>query len=271
MTNDPCLSNDSAGTCVASYTCGEHTVTNYTTANIGNINPFRYRGYYFDTETGFYYLNARYYDPQIKRFLSADSYINSNGDLTGYNMYAYCSNNPVMYIDPTGEALIGLFIGIIITAIVVDTVVETTILLTSDEYKAKNVFNGKTVEIPNSAFFNNPIAQYFYADYLYENVKYDDGTKFFTGDVYDIIGEWQVHNVAFWMTLGTAVVGALALDPIAATAGTMALPFTFKSGMDLNLGSSLESEKDRWYVYYPSQILKWLNKIGSLNCLNWGD
>lgn len=65
--------------------------------------------------------------------------------------------------------------------------------------------------------------------------------------------------------------GALALDPIAATAGTMTLPFTFKSGMNLNLGSSLESEKDRWYVYYPSQILKWLNKIGSLHCLNWGD
>ena len=89
MANDPCLSNDSTGTCVASYTCGEHTVTNYTTANIGNINPFRYRGYYFDTETGFYYLNARYYDPQTKRFLSADhiNYLGANGDINAFNLF----------------------------------------------------------------------------------------------------------------------------------------------------------------------------------------
>ncbi|MBO5312838.1 MAG: RHS repeat protein, partial [Clostridia bacterium] len=62
---------DANGSCVASYTYnawGECTVTNHTSANIGNLNPFRYRGYYYDTETGFYYLNARYYDPQIKRF-----------------------------------------------------------------------------------------------------------------------------------------------------------------------------------------------------------
>ena len=91
------------GNCVASYTYnawGEHTVTNYTSANIGNINPFRYRGYYYDTETGFYYLNARYYDPQIKRFISADEigYLGANGDLNSYNLYAYCSNNPMVYI-----------------------------------------------------------------------------------------------------------------------------------------------------------------------------
>ena len=93
---------DTSGNCVASYTYnawGEQTVTNYTSANIGNINPFRYRGYYYDTETGFYYLNARYYDPQIKRFVNADTYINANGDFDGFNMYAYCSNNPIILRD----------------------------------------------------------------------------------------------------------------------------------------------------------------------------
>ena len=67
-------------------------------------NPFRYRGYYYDTETGLYYLQSRYYNPAWGRFLNADGYINANGDLTGYNMYAYCSNNPIMYVDPTGQA-----------------------------------------------------------------------------------------------------------------------------------------------------------------------
>ena len=65
-------------------------------------NSFRYRGYFYDEETGLYYLNSRYYDPAIGRFLNPDIYVNANGDLTGFNMYAYCSNNPVMGYDPTG-------------------------------------------------------------------------------------------------------------------------------------------------------------------------
>ena len=66
-------------------------------------NPFRYRGYYYDGETGYYYLQTRYYSPDLGRFLNADGYLNANGDILGYNMFAYCSNNPVMGYDPTGE------------------------------------------------------------------------------------------------------------------------------------------------------------------------
>ena len=66
------------------------------------LNPFRYRGYYYDSETGYYYLQTRYYNPEWGRFLNADGYINANGDILGYNMFAYCSNNPVMGYDPEG-------------------------------------------------------------------------------------------------------------------------------------------------------------------------
>ena len=71
---------------------------------IGNINPLRYRGYYYDTETGFYYLQSRYYDPAIGRFISADTFATTdcNGFLSS-NMFAYCENNPVMCSDPVGE------------------------------------------------------------------------------------------------------------------------------------------------------------------------
>ena len=117
---------DINGNCVASYTYnawGECTTTNHTSAYIGNINPFRYRGYYYDTETGFYYLNARYYDPQIKRFINADSIdiITATPDaLTDKNLYAYCDNNPIMRGDNGGEfwhILAGAAIGAVIGAV----------------------------------------------------------------------------------------------------------------------------------------------------------
>ena len=82
-------------------------------------NPFRYRGYYYDTETDLYYLNSRYYDPAVGRFLNADGYINANGDLIGFNMFAYCSNNPVMRVDETGELCSWLKKTIAAVAIVV--------------------------------------------------------------------------------------------------------------------------------------------------------
>ncbi len=88
---------------------GNHTVQDPNgTANgdasfIGNINPIRYRSYYYDTETGLYFLQSRYYDPKTGRFISIDdiSYVSPN-TVNGINLYAYCLNNPVMMVDPSG-------------------------------------------------------------------------------------------------------------------------------------------------------------------------
>ena len=67
-------------------------------------NPFRYRCYYYDTETGFYYLNSRYYDPQTRRFISADSMVTNTGtDVFGYNLYSYCNNSPLNRTDSNGH------------------------------------------------------------------------------------------------------------------------------------------------------------------------
>ncbi len=71
---------------------------------ITRINPLRYRGYYYDTETGFYYLQSRYYDPSIGRFINADSFASTGQGFIGYNMFAYCTNNPVMFSDHSGFA-----------------------------------------------------------------------------------------------------------------------------------------------------------------------
>ena len=70
--------------------------------HIGNLNPFRYRGYYLDTETGLYYLMSRYYDPVTHRFVNADGYFQSGENVLDANMSAYCRNNPISFVDPTG-------------------------------------------------------------------------------------------------------------------------------------------------------------------------
>ncbi len=96
---------DDSGVLYAEYSYdawGKCTIKS-NTDNIANINPFRYRGYYYDEETSLYYLNARYYDPEVGRFISADTveYLNPAA-INGLNLYAYCNNNPIMYTDPYG-------------------------------------------------------------------------------------------------------------------------------------------------------------------------
>ena len=79
--------------------------------HIGNLNPFRYRGYYYDTETKLYYLQSRYYDPEIGRFITIDdiSYLDPDA-INGLNLYAYCGNNPVVLSDSSGNFAISTFL-----------------------------------------------------------------------------------------------------------------------------------------------------------------
>ena len=72
--------------------------------HIANINPIRYRGYYYDYESGLYYINSRYYDPGIRRFISADDESTVSGaTITDNNLFAYCDNNPVTREDYDGD------------------------------------------------------------------------------------------------------------------------------------------------------------------------
>ena len=70
---------------------------------LAEINPLRYRGYYYDSETGFYYLQSRYYDPVNRRFISADRHLSTGQGFVGTNMFAYCNNSPVFLADYDGD------------------------------------------------------------------------------------------------------------------------------------------------------------------------
>ncbi len=70
--------------------------------SLGVVNPLRYRSYVYDQETKLYYLQSRYYDPEMGRFLNADSLMSSESNILGTNVFAYCNNNSVMYSDGSG-------------------------------------------------------------------------------------------------------------------------------------------------------------------------
>ena len=118
---------DSTGEVVVSYIydawgniINSHVMGSYG-STIRSVNSFHYKGYYLDSETSWYYLNSRYYDPSIGRFINSDStkYLDLDS-IGGMNLFAYCLNNPVMYYDPSGYFAIttAIIVGAIIGAVV---------------------------------------------------------------------------------------------------------------------------------------------------------
>lgn len=127
ISNDVVGITDSAGNIIAEYEYDEWgklisvEAESEETQAIAQMNPLRYRGYYYDNETGYYYLQSRYYDPGLGRFISADdfAYVDASGKFS-INAYAYCANNPVNFSDPLGNAYVseaGKVVGKIIPTI----------------------------------------------------------------------------------------------------------------------------------------------------------
>ena len=122
---------DSSGNVVVKYeydAWGNHEVydgsgTKITQGtHVGRVNPYRYRGYYYDEELKLYYLKTRYYDPEVGRFINADdiTYIDPE-TINGLNLYAYCGNNPVMRVDGNGTFFLSLLIGALIAGVISGT------------------------------------------------------------------------------------------------------------------------------------------------------
>lgn len=97
---------NASGTSQAEYSYNAWGQVISATGTLAAVNPIRYRGYYYDVESGFYYLKSRYYDPAICRFINADGLASTGQGFLGCNMFAYCNNNPVNGCDPSGELAI---------------------------------------------------------------------------------------------------------------------------------------------------------------------
>jgi len=122
-------------------------------SKIADKNPFRYRGYYMDVETGYYYLQSRYYDPALRRFISSDSYdlISTLAESGDINLFAYCGNNPVMCVDETGcfpilTFITSLFVGAL-TGFLVEYV-QDVVVNTEDgfQFSDLNTFTSENIK-----------------------------------------------------------------------------------------------------------------------------
>ncbi len=109
---------DTSGNSVASYTYDPYGKILTATGALAEKNPLRYRGYYYDSESGLYYLQSRYYDPATRRFVNADSYSSTGQGILGINMFAYCLNDPVNHIDSSGKSAL-LILGVIAAGAIV--------------------------------------------------------------------------------------------------------------------------------------------------------
>ena len=157
-------------------------------------NPFRYRGYYYDTDLGMYYLQSRYYDAKICRFISADGYVSTGQGLLGNNMFAYCNNNPVNNVDPTGDS----FVGFLLTTVVIIAVF--TLLTTVGEqiaYKNAEETYEKykdIIVIEEGVVKKSSEVSFWDIWELSAYVRYytDSGAE---GTSYGLAIEWACHNV----------------------------------------------------------------------------
>ena len=164
---------NTSGTAVVQYTYDAWGKLLSTTGSMASVlgvhNPLRYRGYVYDTETGLYYLQSRYYNPAMGRFINADVDASTGHGLLGTNMFAYCANNPVNYTDESGQdwwhwaaavaivvvaavAVVATAGGVAGAALAVTAVANGVAVSSTATTVAAGVFVGSSIALASSAY-----------------------------------------------------------------------------------------------------------------------
>ena len=172
--------------------------------NIANANPIRYRGYYFDADLNLYYLQSRYYDSEIGRFINADSFVTTGQGVMSYNMYSYCGNNPVNRVDYTGDfwvaaALITIGVCVVLGGILGALADEPLIKKSQDATEKKH----KESNPANNTFI--PGVQKEDSNKTESNAALDDVLVSSS----ELTAKDRATNIFIGATLGLAVGGAI--------------------------------------------------------------
>ena len=171
--------------------------------HIAYANPFRYRGYFYDAETGFYYLNSRYYDPGTGRFVNADGYVQTGQGMLDKNMFAYCLNNPVMREDADGDLSIGFIIALAIIGI--GTIVGGVLGGMSSESLLDKSTNAKNEEVNDTYLPKPPVLNNNSSDKSGKNSSNNNPRS----SNRELSRSDRVKNIAIGATLGMATGGAV--------------------------------------------------------------
>ena len=184
---------DNTNTLVASYkydAWGNHTIT-LDTNSIGTINPFRYRGYYYDRESNLYYCNARYYNPEILRWMSLDSLRYLEKDrINGCNLYTYCGDDPINLSDPSGH--FPVFLAVLIISVVSNLLIEL-----HEDYKEDKKFLGDKDGLDYLGAFASGVITSFGGGFLSSvglGVVGDVVDSAINGDLWELDGSDEVLN-----------------------------------------------------------------------------
>ncbi len=140
-------------------------------STVASLNPFRYNGYYYDSETGLYYCNSRYYDAENCRFINVDGYVSTGTGNMGYNMYAYCGNDPVNREDLSGESW-----WLVVIAVVGLSMCATTLSRCSPQLDPAPL-PYKTADEAAMAFANSTYSSSNYIHHEYGTVIYSSTTN----------------------------------------------------------------------------------------------
>jgi RHS repeat-associated protein len=223
-------------------------------------NPFRYRSYYYDTDLGMYYLQSRYYDAKICRFISADGYVSTGQGILGNNMFAYCGNNPVNMLDPTGEIAITTLILIIVGVAIITTAsaitygayTEDTIVLDLSYTTQKHLKYGNSLLID---FKGGNIELY-----QHSGVSTSTGLSFTVGKVFNYDGPGSYGGPFVSIDAGYYIGGEYCFNPLD-TSGTSAASITFSTSPGVSFGVD-------YFTYYP---LSYNYKKGRFNLIKRKD
>ena len=185
---------DAWGVCTTSVTSGNTTLEN---SIVQSYNPFRYRGYYCDTQSGWYYLQSRYYNPYWGRFVNADGYVSTGQGILGNNMFAYCGNNPISRIDSLGSSWKDFLIDLITFG--VEAVEAKNDMIEFGEWfwnESLNVDGTHSLydnkrHNPNSVFHE----QILVCDPIGDDVDLTSGAYNIGGSFTFITGGWEFDNV----------------------------------------------------------------------------
>ena len=193
--------------------------------DLAAVNPLRYRGYYYDNETGFYYLQSRYYDPANRRFINADSYASTGQGFVGTNMFAYCNNSPVFLVDSYGN------------------MAGKSHLVYSSEggSRYRNVQNdGKGARSAELEEYLNGYLLPYDSPYLKANIEY-------LGNLY-----WDNNTEEYWLAMTKCSLISLFLSSKIPAAGILGAAATFLDVFNHFFGEDTPS--DAWHDFYKVSI-----------------